>query len=153
MLDDFWDSAVCKTEQVPTGIFFGSEDESPQERTIRIAMAKSICQRCYVADECLQMAIANDERGIWGGKTENERYRGSTVLISDPLVPVVPSEPVARSIWVTIADSNGVVLQMTRRFTPMTWQIVVDGTVRYEKYVEGEAWIVWNRAVESRMRY
>jgi hypothetical protein len=99
------------------------------------------------------MAIANDERGIWGGKTENERYRGSTVLISDPLVPVVPSEPVARSIWVTIADSNGVVLQMTRRFTPMTWQIVVDGTVRYEKYVEGEAWIVWNRAVESRMRY
>lgn len=38
--------------------------------------AKRICQTCPVIDECLEYALANDERfGIWGGKSERERRR------------------------------------------------------------------------------
>ena len=38
--------------------------------------AKRICQGCQVKDECLEYALANDERfGIWGGLSERERRR------------------------------------------------------------------------------
>ena len=38
--------------------------------------AKRICAACPVRDECLDYALANDERfGIWGGLSERERRR------------------------------------------------------------------------------
>jgi WhiB family redox-sensing transcriptional regulator len=38
--------------------------------------AKRICQTCSVRTECLEYALANDERfGIWGGLSERERRR------------------------------------------------------------------------------
>ncbi len=38
--------------------------------------AKRICLGCEVRDECLEYALANDERfGIWGGLSERERRR------------------------------------------------------------------------------
>ena len=38
--------------------------------------AKRICQTCTVVTECLEYALANDERfGIWGGLSERERRR------------------------------------------------------------------------------
>ena len=38
--------------------------------------AKAICQGCPVREECLEYALANDERfGIWGGLSERERRR------------------------------------------------------------------------------
>jgi WhiB family redox-sensing transcriptional regulator len=38
--------------------------------------AKRICQRCPVIGDCLNAALANDERfGIWGGLSERERRR------------------------------------------------------------------------------
>ena len=38
--------------------------------------AKRICQTCDVRMECLEYALANDERfGIWGGMSERERRR------------------------------------------------------------------------------
>ena len=38
--------------------------------------AKRICQTCAVQTECLEYALANDERfGIWGGLSERERRR------------------------------------------------------------------------------
>ena len=48
----------------------------------RESIAKSVCANCTVAAECLEYAIANDERyGIWGGLTTRERVahkRGRT---------------------------------------------------------------------------
>jgi WhiB family redox-sensing transcriptional regulator len=42
--------------------------------------AKSICDRCTVAAECLDYALANQERfGIWGGLSERERRPLTTV--------------------------------------------------------------------------
>jgi len=38
--------------------------------------AKRICESCEVAGQCLEYALANDERfGIWGGLSERERRR------------------------------------------------------------------------------
>ncbi len=38
--------------------------------------AKRICATCPVRGECLDYALANDERfGIWGGLSERERRR------------------------------------------------------------------------------
>ena len=36
--------------------------------------AKSICAKCIVIEDCLEMAITNNEEyGIWGGMTSRER--------------------------------------------------------------------------------
>ena len=38
--------------------------------------AKRVCTGCSVRAECLEFALANDERfGIWGGLSERERRR------------------------------------------------------------------------------
>ena len=38
--------------------------------------AKRICAECTVKTECLEYALANDERfGIWGGLSERERLK------------------------------------------------------------------------------
>ena len=38
--------------------------------------AKRVCATCEVREECLQYALANDERfGIWGGLSERERRK------------------------------------------------------------------------------
>ena len=38
--------------------------------------AKRICSICPVREECLEYALANEERfGIWGGLSERERRR------------------------------------------------------------------------------
>jgi WhiB family redox-sensing transcriptional regulator len=38
--------------------------------------AKRVCTTCEVRTECLEYALANDERfGIWGGLSERERRR------------------------------------------------------------------------------
>lgn len=40
----------------------------------QIAAAKSICSQCPVRGECLDFAITtNQEFGVWGGTTEDER--------------------------------------------------------------------------------
>ena len=42
----------------------------------QIETARRICGACIVADECLEFALAtNQESGVWGGTTEDERRR------------------------------------------------------------------------------
>ena len=42
----------------------------------QILAAKSICAQCTVTSECLEFALAtNQEAGIWGGATEEERRK------------------------------------------------------------------------------
>lgn len=39
-----------------------------------IAAAKAVCRSCVVQDPCLQYALeTNQETGVWGGKSEDER--------------------------------------------------------------------------------
>lgn len=38
--------------------------------------AKKVCARCLVVAECLEYALANDERhGVWGGLSEFDRRK------------------------------------------------------------------------------
>jgi len=58
-------------------LFFGPDPdaghESIRNRRTRVAAALGYCGVCDVRDACLAWALANVERGIWGGTTEEER--------------------------------------------------------------------------------
>src|SRR6476620_3420815 len=67
-IEDQWqERALCA--QTDPEAFFPEKGGSTRE-------AKRICLGCEVRDECLDYALAHDERfGIWGGLTEQERRR------------------------------------------------------------------------------
>lgn len=67
-VDEQWqERALCA--QTDPEAFFPEKGGSTRE-------AKRICLGCEVRDECLEYALANDERfGIWGGLSERERRR------------------------------------------------------------------------------
>ena len=59
--------ALCA--QTDPEAFFPEKGGSTRE-------AKGVCTECEVRAECLDYALANDERfGIWGGLSERERRR------------------------------------------------------------------------------
>lgn len=63
-----WQSdALCA--QTDPEAFFPEKGGSTRE-------AKKVCTGCEVRSECLEYALANDERfGIWGGLSERERRK------------------------------------------------------------------------------
>jgi WhiB family redox-sensing transcriptional regulator len=64
---EWQDRALCA--QTDPEAFFPEKGGSTRE-------AKRICLGCEVKAECLEYALANDERfGIWGGMSERERRR------------------------------------------------------------------------------
>ena len=63
-----WQERALCAETDPEA-FFPEKGGSTRE-------AKKICTGCEVKAECLEFALANDERfGIWGGLSERERRR------------------------------------------------------------------------------
>jgi WhiB family redox-sensing transcriptional regulator len=61
------EEALCA--QTDPEAFFPEKGGSTRE-------AKRVCGRCDVKADCLEYALANDERfGIWGGLSERERRR------------------------------------------------------------------------------
>ena len=63
-----WQEQALCAETDPEA-FFPEKGGSTRE-------AKKICTGCEVRTECLEYALANDERfGIWGGLSERERRR------------------------------------------------------------------------------
>lgn len=46
------------------------------ERGASTKEAKAVCQGCIVREDCLEYALAEDEKfGIWGGLSERQRRR------------------------------------------------------------------------------
>jgi WhiB family redox-sensing transcriptional regulator len=76
--DEPWRAdAICA--QTDPESFFPEKGGSTRE-------AKSVCSGCTVAAECLDYAIANDERfGIWGGLSERERRAISKAIRTNNL--------------------------------------------------------------------
>lgn len=61
------EQALCA--QTDPEAFFPEKGGSTRE-------AKKVCETCTVKQECLEYALAHDERfGIWGGLSERERRR------------------------------------------------------------------------------
>jgi WhiB family transcriptional regulator, redox-sensing transcriptional regulator len=68
------DRALCA--QVDPDLFFelSTSRYEMKAQAERVSAAKAVCAECPVKAECLELALANDERyGIWGGLTERER--------------------------------------------------------------------------------
>jgi WhiB family redox-sensing transcriptional regulator len=66
--DETWRLDALCAETDPEA-FFPEQGGSTRE-------AKRVCGGCAVRTECLEAALANDERfGIWGGLSERERRR------------------------------------------------------------------------------
>ncbi|MBO0872646.1 MAG: WhiB family transcriptional regulator [Pseudonocardia sp.] len=62
---EWQENALCA--QTDPEAFFPEKGGSTKE-------AKKVCRSCEVRQECLEYALANDERfGIWGGLSERER--------------------------------------------------------------------------------
>jgi WhiB family redox-sensing transcriptional regulator len=65
--EDWRERALCA--QTDPEAFFPPKGGSTRE-------AKRMCQVCEVRPECLEYAVAHDERfGIWGGLSERERRK------------------------------------------------------------------------------
>ncbi len=61
------EEALCA--QTDPEAFFPEKGGSTRE-------AKKVCVNCSVRDQCLEYALAHDERfGIWGGMSERERRK------------------------------------------------------------------------------
>lgn len=61
------DSALCA--QTDPELFYPEKGSSTKE-------ARKVCVSCEVRSECLEEALANNERfGIWGGLSERERRK------------------------------------------------------------------------------
>lgn len=64
---EWQERALCA--QTDPEAFFPEKGGSTRE-------AKKVCLVCEVRSECLEYALANDERfGIWGGMSERERRK------------------------------------------------------------------------------
>lgn len=66
------DNAACTGK---TELFFGQLKEKPTIRIRREREAITICETCPVIYKCRQFARENGELGVWGGETEDERFR------------------------------------------------------------------------------
>lgn len=68
-IDDLdMDKAACKNADPE--IFFADTNNKDI-----VATAKSYCGICPIVLQCLTYALANEEHGIWGGTTMQERLR------------------------------------------------------------------------------
>jgi WhiB family redox-sensing transcriptional regulator len=65
-------SAACR--DTDPDLFFPVGQTGPA--IDHIASARAVCQQCAVKPECLEYALmTNQDAGIWGGTTEDERRR------------------------------------------------------------------------------
>lgn len=66
LADDFnwWDYAACR------GV--DTEEFYPEKGGCSV-IARRICAGCMVRVECLDYALVHNERGTWGGLSENAR--------------------------------------------------------------------------------
>ena len=73
-LHEGWqEHAACRGED-PTFFFAPNYFERRDEKDAREAIAKAVCQRCPVRDDCLRYALdIREPHGIWGGLNEWER--------------------------------------------------------------------------------
>lgn len=64
---DWRDQALCA--QTDPAVFYPEKGESPRP-------AKRVCRGCAVRPECLEYALANDEKfGVWGGTSDLDRRK------------------------------------------------------------------------------
>jgi WhiB family redox-sensing transcriptional regulator len=67
--------AECQTENA-SYFYAPSHFERKPEKDLREGIARALCLRCKVRDQCLNYSIeVSESHGIWGGLNELERKR------------------------------------------------------------------------------
>jgi WhiB family redox-sensing transcriptional regulator len=71
-LDDWRTEAACRSTEPEVFFPIGSTGNALDQ----IAAAKRVCAQCEVVSACLDFALAtNQESGVWGGTSEDERRK------------------------------------------------------------------------------
>jgi WhiB family redox-sensing transcriptional regulator len=80
-----WDKANCRG--INTEIFFVPQSEF-QSRALERGVLRKVCARCPIRQQCLEVAVAYEEKGYWGGMSESER---NLILEENFDTPVITS--------------------------------------------------------------
>jgi WhiB family redox-sensing transcriptional regulator len=76
--------AECRTDNA-VYFYAPSHFERKPEKDFREGIARSLCRRCKVRDQCLDYSLQGEEsHGIWGGLNELERKRLLRTLRAQP---------------------------------------------------------------------
>jgi WhiB family redox-sensing transcriptional regulator len=75
-----WEKAECRRLEIYTDLFYQVEEERSTNAYDHINSLRAICASCPIWKECLTYAFANENYGMWGGMTSQER-----VSMSQPL--------------------------------------------------------------------
>jgi WhiB family redox-sensing transcriptional regulator len=79
-LDDWRDDAACR--DTDPDLFFPIGSTGPAVE--QIESAKAVCFQCDAQQSCLAFALAtNQESGIWGGTSEEERRKLRKLWLAD----------------------------------------------------------------------
>lgn len=71
-VDDWRDQAACRNTDPDLFFPIGSTGPAIEQ----IESAKAVCMQCEAQRACLEFALAtNQESGIWGGTSEEERRK------------------------------------------------------------------------------
>lgn len=71
-VDDWRERAACR--DTDPDLFFPVGTTGPAVEQIEVA--KSVCRICESQGDCLEFALAtNQESGVWGGTSEDERRK------------------------------------------------------------------------------
>ena len=65
-----WDRADCK--DLPTDFFYKIEERGVA-KVLDVQVFRSICTPCPIWKNCLGYATRNEDYGVWGGMTTDER--------------------------------------------------------------------------------
>lgn len=66
----------AECEQMPE-IFFPEDSYGWGQRKREIEIAKALCNRCPIVEQCISYAMAAKEPfGVWGGTTADQRMNG-----------------------------------------------------------------------------
>lgn len=69
-MSGWWERARCRDEDPE--LFFPVGTSGPA--VVQAELARAVCRRCPVIDECLQWALSTgQDAGVWGGLTADER--------------------------------------------------------------------------------
>lgn len=69
-MDVDWDRAACKS--LPTDFFYKFEERGVS-KLIDVDVFRFTCAPCPIWKQCLRYAIRNEDYGVWGGCTTEER--------------------------------------------------------------------------------
>jgi predicted RecB family nuclease len=68
-----WESAECKRLEIYTDLFYDIEEERSVNAYDHINSVRAICVSCPIWKDCLTYAFQNENYGMWGGMTSQER--------------------------------------------------------------------------------